>query len=600
MTMSSIALGTLRLQPGRQLLADGVPLAIGRKPLELLSALAAARGDLVTKDELMDAVWPGMVVEENALQAQIAALRKLLGDEASRLQTVRGFGYRLDVCEEAETAPALPRLAAASQPAIAVLPFVNLSDDPEMDYLGDGLAEEIISSLARTRALSVPARTSTFAYKNRNRDIRAIARELGVDFVLEGSVRRSAGRIRLTAQLIEAEQGFHLWAENYDCQPDDMIAIQDAIAQAIASRLQAELLAKPATADSHAFDLCLRARSLLDRGSADNLVRSIALFEEAVARDPGYADARTGLSRALVHGCSRGALPVAGYRDALAHALDACRLDPGNAGAHGVAGCSWARMGDWLKSGDYLQRSIALHEQDADLHCVYGGGFLVFVGDIEGAVRHTRRARELAPASAVTHFASALSAHLGGDHEGMARHLADALEFGFPDGVQPIPAVRASDAFTRGDRAAATRHAIQTWRDVIGPDGWELLPAIYGGEPHRRGEAIDGFRALLERSEREGWPAQHGVLPHLLNWAVVLEEPELVRAVAAQALEAFRRTGVLEIGVFVPIWVDGDPSYLEDRGLKTIFEAVGLQAYWDSHGPPQFACERRARTLQES
>lgn len=462
MTQASIVLGTITLQPGRQLLIKGVPMAIGRKPLEVLSCLAAARGDLVTKDELISSVWANIVVEDNALQAHIVSLRKLLGPEAWRLQTVRGFGYRLALGEDAEQAQLWQSLEGESHPAVAVLPFVNLSHDPDMEYLGDGLAEEIISSLARTRSLSVPARTSTFAYKNHYRDVREIARELGVGSVLEGSVRRSGEHIRLTAQLIEAGQGFHLWADNYDCAPDDIIDIQETIAQEIASRLQAVLLPKSATPDPDAFDLCLRARSLLDRGSSEDVGKSVQLFKTAVARDPNYAGARPGLSRALVHACSRGVLPVGEYREALIHALKACHLDPDNAGAQAVAGCSWARMGDWLKCNEHLQRAFDLHEQDADFHCVYGGGFLLYVGHLAAAASHARRARELARASAVTHLVAAFASHFSMQHDQVERHLAKAIELGFPGNAQPIPAMLSNEAILVGDRETATLHAIQT------------------------------------------------------------------------------------------------------------------------------------------
>jgi|GEM_PF-2913284 len=582
---SSIDLGTLTLQPGRQLLAGGVPLPVGRKPLDILTTLAAARGDLVTKGELMEAVWPGMIVEENALQAHIVALRKLLGGEAQRLKTVRGLGYRLVLADEARHAP-----APDEAPAVAVLPFVNLSDDPEMDYLGDGIAEEIICSLARTRSLRVPARTSTFAYKGRNRDIRGIARELGVGFVLEGSVRTGGGRIRLTAQLIEAEGGFHLWSENYDCQPDDLIAIQESIARTIAGKLESELLVRPATGDPAAFDLHLRARSLMDRGSPDNLTRAIDLFRQAVALDPDYADARAGLSRALVYACSRGALSLEGYDDALAQARAACALDPRNAGAQAVAGCGLARHGNWLEGYDYLNRAIMLHEEDADLHCVFGSGFLLSAGHIDAANRHALRARALAPASAIAHLVAAITTHFAGNHERAEEHLADALEFGFPDGVQPIPAMRASSALARGDRPEAARLAAQCWRDMVGEEEPEIVSAAYLGIASARGPAIDRFRALLARAGQESWGLRHdSTLPHLLTRALLLEEPELVRGTADLALAAFRQCGILEIHAFVPLWSRNHAAWLDDPHLRDVFAQLGLQAYWDVHGPPEFA-----------
>ena len=247
-----------------------------------------------------------------------------------------------------------------------------------MDYLADGIAEELICTLSRITELMVPARTSTFAYKGRDCDIRDIARELGVSTVLEGSVRFAGERVRVTAQLIDATSGFHLWSANYDRDLVDLIALQDEIARAIATTLHSKLTgSRRQTTSATAYELCLRGRSLMARG---NLPRAIELFEEAIALDPDYADARVGLSRALIYACSFGLFGVDKYFEAHAQARKACEIDPNDAAARAMFGCCCAHLGDWVTGGRLFEQAIMLDGSDPDFHCPYGGGFLRFAG----------------------------------------------------------------------------------------------------------------------------------------------------------------------------------------------------------------------------
>ena len=234
-------IGQLTLQPHRQLMAGEVPVSVGRKALDLLSVLAEAEGDLVTKDELMAAVWPYVTIEENAVQVHIAALRKALGNAADHLQTVRGLGYRL---VGAEPVPA-PLLMVTAPGAVAILPFVNLTGNPQLEHLGESIAEELINLLSHVPGLHVPSRTSSFAYKGHDGDIRQIAQELGVGAIVEGSVRSSSDTVRITAQLVDAETGFYRWSENYDRSNTDLLALEDELAGIIADVLKGFLVEQP-------------------------------------------------------------------------------------------------------------------------------------------------------------------------------------------------------------------------------------------------------------------------------------------------------------------------------------------------------------------
>jgi TolB-like protein len=292
-----------------------VRVAIGARALDVLSVLVAAGGDLVSKHEMMAAVWPGIVVEDNNLTVQMSALRRLLDHgraEGSFIQTVAGRGYRLVVpvtrveavsgdrgggseAEDLRAASLAAGLPTRDKPSIAVLPFANLCGDPDQDYFADGMVEEIITALARIRWLFVIGRTSSFTYKRQAIDVRRVGRELGVRYVLEGSVRRGGDRVRISAQLIEAETGAHLWADCFDGSLEDVFDLQDKVASSVSGAIEPELQAAETvrsasrrTSDLGTYELYLRAYAT---SFTYQQRQALALLEEAIARDPRYGPA---------------------------------------------------------------------------------------------------------------------------------------------------------------------------------------------------------------------------------------------------------------------------------------------------------------------
>jgi TolB-like protein/DNA-binding response OmpR family regulator len=273
--VEGISLGRFRLDLARrELLRDGQPVQIHRRALGILCALAEAKGEIVSKDELLARLWPDRIVEEANLHLHVAALRKVL-DEHDRgyslIVTVPGRGYRLAdqtglrPTQVAE-GPLPPQLPLPDKPSIAVLPFQNLGSDPEQEYFADGMVEEIITALSRIRWLFVIARNSSFIYKGQAVDVKHIGRELGVRYVLEGSVRKAGERVRITAQLIEGETGAHLWAERFDGSLEAIFDLQDQVAISVAGVIEPTLRAaeirravdRPRN-DSTAYDFYLRA-----------------------------------------------------------------------------------------------------------------------------------------------------------------------------------------------------------------------------------------------------------------------------------------------------------------------------------------------------
>src|SRR5438132_6261985 len=244
-----------------------VPVPIGSRALEILSVLVERAGDLVSRDEITNAVWPRTIVEGSNLPVQIAALRRILDErraEGSCIQTVPGRGYRFTAAVTRASAGVV--LPLPDKPSIVVLPFANMSGDPEQEYFADGMVEEIITALSRIRWLFVIARNSSFTYKGRAIEVQQVGRELGVRYVVEGSVRKAGQRVRITAQVIDAISGAHLWADRFDGSLEDVFELQDKVAISVAGVIEPTLRqseierARRKRPDSlDAYDLYLRA-----------------------------------------------------------------------------------------------------------------------------------------------------------------------------------------------------------------------------------------------------------------------------------------------------------------------------------------------------
>ena len=295
--------------------------------------------------------------------------RAMTKDVAGRYQRVRELLAGLRTGSSTSAGVAVP--VSRDTPSIAVLPFVNMSADPEQEYFCDGLAEELIDSLARLKGLRVVARTSAFQFKGQAPDLREVGEKLNVMSVLEGSVRKAGNRLRINAQLINTADGYHLWSDRYDREMDDIFLVQDEMASAIVSELKVQLLAgddarliRQSTMDVEAYNLYLKGRHCLNKRTEETLNKSIALFEDAIARDPGYAEAYAGLAEGLT------LLGPAGYGsghvDVLSRArtaaLKAIELDDQLAEAHEALGFLRFRVEwNWTGAEEELRRAIELN-----------------------------------------------------------------------------------------------------------------------------------------------------------------------------------------------------------------------------------------------
>jgi TolB-like protein len=294
-----LAFGDYRLDTERRELRCGIEL-IGLEPkaFDLLTYLVLHRDRVVSKNDLLQEVWDGRVVSESAITTRINAVRRALGDDGIAQRLVRTFarkGVRFVGKVTELMNEALPTL---NKPSLAVLPFENLSGDPEQEYFADGMVEEITTAIARFSWLSVIARNSSFTYKGKVVDVRQVARELGVRYVLEGSVRKASTRVRITGQLIDAATGAHLWADRFDGSLDDIFELQDQIASSVVSAIEPRLrlietdrASRKPTENLDAYDLYLRALAQQYKRTEEGTAEAIRLARRALELDPAFAPA---------------------------------------------------------------------------------------------------------------------------------------------------------------------------------------------------------------------------------------------------------------------------------------------------------------------
>jgi TolB-like protein/tetratricopeptide (TPR) repeat protein len=407
--------GPFRLDPDAGIVFCGnEPAALGQRAVALLRVLLERAGNPVSKEDLINAAWPGLTVEDNNLTVQIAALRRVLESVpqgATWIETMPRRGYRYvgpTVALEGppNDVPPAPSLPLPEQPSIAVLSFANLSGDPTQDYFADGIVDEIITGLSRVKWMFVIARSSTFTYKGRAVDVKRVGAELGVRYVLEGTVRKAVDRVRVTVQLVIAASGAHVWAERYDRSLGDIFTLQDEIAMSVVGAIEpsvrqaeVERVTRQRPESLSAYDLAMRALPDVYGVMPATVTKALVLLDRALAIEPTYATAhgyaamchhclflRNGLQEqnraasirhaqaALSHGRDDAvALTFAGFslgmdahdRGAAFAAFEAAlELSPSLAQAYilGAAVSSWA--GEAPRTIDWAQRALRLSPFD--------------------------------------------------------------------------------------------------------------------------------------------------------------------------------------------------------------------------------------------
>ena len=371
-----LVFGDHRLDIGRRELRRGArSIELEPKVFDLLAYLVCNRDRVVSKDDLLEAVWDGRIVSESALTTRINAVRRALGDDGASQRFVRTFnrkGVRFvgEVMEVPDTV-ADRAWPALDNPSLAVLPFENLTGDPEEDYFVDGMVEEITTAIARFPWLFVIDRNSTIAYKGKAIDVRQVGAELGVRYVLEGSVRKAGRRVRIAGQLIDTAMAAHIWTERFDGMLDDVFDLQDRVASGVAGAIApplrfaeiARATRKP-TENLDAYDLYLRALAQVYRRNPEGLAKAVSLLQQALELDAGYAPAM-----ALISGCrnlqrNRHWIPDAGpeVAEGIRLARQAITITRDNPDVLSTAGMSLAFLaGDNNAALSAIDRAIALN-----------------------------------------------------------------------------------------------------------------------------------------------------------------------------------------------------------------------------------------------
>ena len=360
--------------------------------------------------------------------------RCLRKDPARRFQTMQDLRHAL------ESASANPAPAPEFVPSIAVLPFANMSGDKENEYFSDGLAEEIINALTKLPGIKVTARTSAFAFKGRNEDVRQIGEALNTAHILEGSVRRAGNRLRVTAQLIAIADGCHLWSERYDREMNDIFAIQDEISRAIVDVLKVRLARRterPAhTPNLESYTAYLEGRHHFSQYTASGINLSLECFERAVALDPDYAAAHAGLAEAYVYITLFNPIRT---RDAVAKARAAAgkaiQLNPDGMDGYVARGSIRGTCEhDWQGAAQDFGHALQLNPDSPTAHHRRAVWYLVPLGRIEEAVAESQRALELDPLSAPGRFIESWILHVAGRGQAAVEHVRIALEM-FPNSI---------------------------------------------------------------------------------------------------------------------------------------------------------------------
>lgn len=510
---SAIRFGAFELDlRAGELRKQGTKVRLQDQPFQVLQALLKQPGQVVTREELQQQIWPAdtFVDFDHGLNNAIKRLRETLSDHAETpryIETIPRRGYRFIGHIERDIARFL---------SLAVLPLENLSHDPEQEYFAEGLTEALTTTLAKIGDLRVVSRTSALLYKGARKSLREIAQELEVDAVVEGTVLRVGRRVRITAQLIDARGETHLWAESYERDLRNVLALQADVARAIAREVEVKLtpheeaqLSQARSVDPEAYEAYLKGRYCWNRRTKDGFPKAVQYFREAIAKDPGYAEAYAGLADCLSGlGAYGFVAPADGCGKAKALALQAIEMDRSLAETH--TSVAWSTMWydyDFKVAEREFERAIELNPRYATGHSQFGY-YLGLMGRFEEASTEVKRAIRLDPLSSVIQWALAFVNWMARRYDEAIEQLNKILEF---------------------DPAFAWAHALLSWaymgKAVCEPaitnakKGTELLPdsiVLLGtlGEAYAAaGYQDDAHRMLHQLQERS---KQRYVTPYML------------------------------------------------------------------------------------
>ncbi len=473
-----------------------------------------------------------------------------------------------DSAEEAATSE------VAADRSIAVLPFVSLSAEETDQLFADGMSEELLNVLTRLGDLKVASRTSSFAYRGQEKNITEIGRALNVEHVLEGSVRRSGNRLRVTAQLIKVKDNYHVWSENYDRRSDDLIEIQDDIARRVAAALQSTLVGKDyapltdvGTRSGEAYRLYLEGAELLKRRGLD-VARAIERLEEATELDPEYARAYAGLAAAHLLSANYLRTPSALARSrAESNARRAIELDPQLAEPFAVLAMSQVEQNNWSEAAGLFEQAEALDPADTT-SLQWHSEMLMYLGYEQQAISKLEKALDIDPESAILHLIMGNAYHVAGENEAAIREYGLAEQYGMAHAVLNTGLVELSEGEVESaaQRFAENMHAMQ----FLARDEVDSMRAFLVDIINRKrsvDESIDEFPALAGDDDFRTVMYLYG------------GETE-------NALKGIERDLDNDKDTFYKIWTNVDPQIRRHPYFKEFVANTRLLDYWRENGWP--------------
>jgi len=571
-------LGGLAVRPSRRELVAGAERSIIEpRVMQVLVALSRSLGEVVSRDALIASCWDGRIVGDDAINACVAKVRR--AGEASgayEIETIPRVGYRLTAADGPADAVAIA-VGSPGEVLLAVLPFENLSGDPELGYFSDGLSEEILQTLAQRGGLRVIGRSSSFQFRGADKTVARVVAELGATHILDGSVRRSSQRLRVAAQLIECASQTTIWTDRFDNDLSDIFALEDRIAAAVAEAMRGVLApaVRTGAVDPVAYDLYLQAATRPERLGMEDLRQRRAQFEEAIRRAPAFADAWGGLGfiRARLADYLSGAAAVAMRIDARAAAEHALGLDPRCAMAARAMARAVPRVGSVIERDLWLRRALEWAPHDAVVNRDRAR-LLAWVGRGREALVTIRHAHRLDPLELDTRAMLGRTLMETGDLAESASVLAAGLQR-WPE--FELFARWLTFTLTVGGRfdetrALLDRHDLGTLRR---PTYWML--SVLEGDPAEAGHRA--VAVLRRQFETNGW-MNHFTLAIAAQLGRLDDVFELAGAVRTDALldtpDSEGSTGYNLPALFLrPL-----PAMRRDPRFAGLCAQLGLVEYW--------------------
>lgn len=637
-----------RLDPLRRRLLSwpsGEPVDLMPKSFETLLYLVTRRGVVVEKDELLKAVWPNVVVEENNLERHVSVLRRALGETPGQnrfIVTVPGRGYSFVApIEEVEPAVAAqtgsaggelkgtrpqshlirrvlvwamvaagavgmawfvrdsvsgtskPVLVAASEVSVAVLPFRNLTGDHSLDYIGESIADELHHRLSRRPGFFVPGPPSYLPYRERNLDRRKIAEDLGVGYLLVGSIQGSMQQLRVTVSLVEAATGRPSWSVPYQRPFGDELALGDDIGIDVVQRISLGMLAGtpsssdlgPPTRDIQAYRLFLEANAMTG-ASESNLRRALELYDEALERDPDFARALVARSRVLVSQLAFGFAPPEVVEAAEHDARRAIELDGGLAGGYSALGMVRLTQAHYMDAENLMQRAMETDRGDVSSMSAMAA-LLASTGRLEDAIRISESAFGIAPAALPTGAQLASLYAIAGRLDDAMHVVSRVQSLGAPMKSGAIPLILAEVEMRAGRPREAAKLLARTMRpDALARGAESALTQVYGAyrKPGKRPAAADALRRLVNEAGIEAIDRYQGRL--LMTLFSMVDDLDSAFHYANHAIDYYSKGGSVGYPWF-SLWAETMSDFRRDKRFEDLAERLRMPEYWARTGRPQ-------------